>query len=63
MDALLQQMSAMLNSNEQFEIDDDPTLLHAHARASDGFWPQTQGETRPFRLDVLQEKEAVRAPH
>ena len=62
-DALLQQMSAMLNSNEQFEMDDDPTLLHAHARASDGFWSQTQGETRPFRLDVLQEKEAVRASH
>ena len=31
-DTLLQQISAMLNSNEQFEMDDSFQLLHAHAR-------------------------------
>ena len=40
-----------------------PTLLHARAHASDEFWSQTQVETQPFRLDILQEKEAVCAHH
>ena len=62
-DTLLQQISAMLNSNEQFEMDDSFQLSFTHVRDSDGFQWQTQVETQPFRLDILQEKEAVCAPH